>query len=65
MRSLRRVDGNPYLFALDYHADYDLDDLIRKNLDTYASLLNYAVDRLVKVFHPHLTLPMLGERRGG
>ena len=63
MRSLRRVDGNPYLYALDYHAAYDLDDLVRKNLDTYAGLLNYAVDRLVKLFHPHLSLPNLGERR--
>ena len=65
MRSLRRVDGNPYLYALDYRAAYDLDDLVRKNLDTYAGLLNYAVDRLVKLFHPRLSLPMLVERRGG
>jgi len=65
MRSLRRVDGNPYLYALDYRAAYDLDDLVRKNLDTYAGLLNYAVDRLVKLFHPRLSIPMLGEHRGG
>ena len=42
LSSVRQVDGNPYLYTLDYDSPYDLDDLLDKDADEYVELVNYA-----------------------
>ena len=46
--SLESVDGNPYLFQMEYKAAYDLDDVISKDVDTNAELLDYVIGRIGK-----------------
>ena len=46
--SIESVDGNPYLYQMVYKAAYDLDDLIDKDVDTNAELLDYVVGRIGK-----------------
>ena len=46
--SLESVDGNPYLYQMEYKAAYDLDDVISKDVDTNAELLDYVVGRIGK-----------------
>ena len=36
VNSLASVDGNPFLFQMEYKAAYDLDDVISKDVDTNA-----------------------------
>lgn len=65
LSSVRQVDGNPYLYTLDYDSPYDLDDLLDKDADEYVELLNYAVARLLGDGRVKLTLPDLGEASVG
>ena len=46
--SLESVDGNPYLYTMEYKAAYDLDDVISKEVDTNAELLDYVIGRIGK-----------------
>jgi len=46
--SLETVDGNPYLYFMEYKAAYDLDDVVAKEVDTNAELLDYVVGRIGK-----------------
>ena len=46
--TLETVNGNPYLFKMEYKAAYDLDDVIAKEVDTNAELLDYVVGRIGK-----------------
>jgi hypothetical protein len=46
--SIESVDGNPYLYQMEYKAAYDLDDVISKDVDTNAELLDYVVGRIGK-----------------
>ena len=46
--SIESVDGNPYLYQMEYKAAYDLDDVIAKEVDTNADLLDYVVGRIGK-----------------
>ena len=48
VNSLASVDGNPYLFQMEYKAAYDLDDVISKDVDTNAELLDYVIGRIGK-----------------
>ena len=48
LSSLDSVDGNPYLYQMEYKAAYDLDDVISKDVDTNAELLDYVVGRIGK-----------------
>lgn len=65
MTSVRQVDGNPYLYTLDYYLPYDLDEMVGRDVDGYDELLNYAVERLLNLKHLNLSLPGLGEKDGG
>ena len=65
MESVRKVDGNPYLYTMDYNLPYDLDDMVCKDVDEYVELLNYAVARLLNVDHVNIVVPELGEAKGG
>ena len=40
MRTIKSVDGNRYLYSMEYKAGYDLDDVINSDLDSNAKLLN-------------------------
>jgi hypothetical protein len=46
--SLESVDGNPYLYKIEYKAAYNLDDVISKDVDTNAELLDYVIGRIGK-----------------
>ena len=46
--TIESVDGNPYLFKMEYKAPYDLDDVISKDVDSNAELLDYVVGRIGK-----------------
>ena len=48
IRSIESVDGNPFLYFMEYKAAYDLDDVIDKDVDTNAELLDYVVGRIGK-----------------
>ena len=48
LTTVKSVDGNPYLYQMEYKAKYDLDDLIRKEVDTNADLLDYVIGRVGK-----------------
>ena len=48
VRSIQPVDGNKYLYKMEYKAAYDLDDLIAKDIDENAELLDYVVGRIGK-----------------
>ena len=48
VRTIESVGGNKYLYRMDYKAAYDLDDLISKDIDTNAELLDYVVGRIGK-----------------
>jgi hypothetical protein len=48
IRSIKSVDGNKYLYRMEYKASYDLDDLISKDIDENAELLDYVIGRIGK-----------------
>ena len=48
LRSVRDVEGNEYLYTIEYKAAYDLDDLIENDIDENAELLGYVVKRIGK-----------------
>ncbi len=48
INSVKSVDGNQYLYTMEYKAAYDLDDVIAKDIDANAELLDYVVGRIGK-----------------
>ena len=48
LRTVESVDGNPYLYRMEYKASYDLDDVVSKEIDANAKLLDYVVGRIGK-----------------
>ena len=48
IRSVKTVGGNEYLYQMEYKANYDLDDLISKDIDSNAELLDYVIGRIGK-----------------
>ena len=42
------VGDNQYLYQMEYKANYDLDDVISKDVDTNAELLDYVIKRIGK-----------------
>ena len=48
LRSVAQVGGNPYLYQMEYKATYDLDDLLSKDIDSNARLLDYVIARIGK-----------------
>ena len=46
--SIESVDGNEYLYKMEYKAAYDLDDLIANDIDENAELLDYVIGRIGK-----------------
>ena len=48
INSIEQVGGNKYLYQMEYKAGYDLDDLVSKDLDSNAKLLDYVIERIGK-----------------
>ena len=48
LRSVRSVDGNPFLYTMEYKAPYDLDDVVINDIDENAELLDYVIGRVGK-----------------
>ena len=48
INSIASVGGNQYLYRMEYKAAYDLDDLISKDIDENAELLDYVIGRIGK-----------------
>ena len=46
--SIQSVEGNPYLYKMEYKASYDLDDVIANDIDENAELLGYVIGRVGK-----------------
>ena len=46
--TIESVGDNPYLYKMEYKADYDLDDLISKDIDSNPELLDYVIGRIGK-----------------
>ena len=41
IRSVKSVDGNEYLYTMEYKAAYDLDDVVANDIDENSELLDY------------------------
>ena len=63
MASLHQVDGNPFLYVMEYKTHYDLDHLVEQDASGYMDLLNYSVMRFLKFFKFRFFLSGLGEAR--
>lgn len=48
MASVKSVDGNEYLYQMEYKANYDLDELMEADITSNAELLKYVVGRITK-----------------
>lgn len=48
IRTITSVNGNPYLYRMEYKLAYDLDEVIRMEIDENAELLDYVVRRIGK-----------------
>ena len=48
LRSIHTVEGNEYLYSMEYKAVYDLDDVIENDIDENAELLDYVIGRVGK-----------------
>lgn len=48
LSSVETVEGNEYLYTMEYKAAYDLDDVIANDIDENAELLDYVVKRIGK-----------------
>ena len=48
IRSIEPLDGNEYLYKMDFKASYDLDDVISKDIASNADLLRYITGRIGK-----------------
>lgn len=48
IRTLEKVDGNEYLYRMEYKASYDLDETVEANLDSNGALLQYVVGKIGK-----------------
>ena len=48
LSTVKQVGDNPYLYTMTYQASYNLDDVIAKDVDTNAELLDYVISRVGK-----------------
>ncbi|MBO4572074.1 MAG: linear amide C-N hydrolase [Bacteroidales bacterium] len=48
LKTVSQVGENPYLYTMEYKAAYDLDDVVSKDVDTNAELLDYVIKRIGK-----------------
>ncbi len=48
LASLHQVGDNHYLYYMEYKADYDLDEVVARNIDQNAQLLDYVTAKIGK-----------------
>lgn len=48
LRTIHSVDGNKYLYAMEYKAAYDLDAVVEADIDSNAGLMEFIVRKLAK-----------------
>ena len=48
LRTIHSVDGNKYLYAMEYRAAYDLDAVVEADIDSNAGLMEFIVGKLAK-----------------
>ena len=48
LRTIHSVDGNKYLYAMEYKAAYDLDAVVEADIDSNAGLMEFIVGKLAK-----------------
>ena len=48
LSTVKQVGGNPYLYTMEFKASYDLDEVVEKEVDTNAELLDYVISRVGK-----------------
>ena len=46
--SIEQIDGNEYLYAMEFKAPYDLDDVLVRDIDSNPALLEYIIGRIGK-----------------
>ena len=46
--SIEQIDGNEYLYAMEFKAPYDLDDVLARDIDSNPALLEYIIGRIGK-----------------
>ena len=46
--TLHQVGDNPYLYVMEYKADYDLDDVVSKDVDQNPEILQYVIRKIGK-----------------
>ena len=63
--SIKSVDGNHYLFSMEYKANYDLDDVLAHDIDGNAKLGQYVANRIGKgLFHITIESNQLADENG-
>ncbi len=63
--SIESVQGNPYLYKMEYRAAYDLDDVIENDIDENAELLDYVVGRIGKGLPLKIKSSQVADEEGG
>ena len=63
--TIGQVDGNPYLYRMEYKAGYDLDDVIQKEVDSNAELLDYVIGRIGKGLPIKMKSAQVADEDGG
>ena len=48
LNSIKKVEGNKYLYVMDYYSEYDLDEVIAADIDNNAQLAEYVAKRVGK-----------------
>ena len=46
--SIEQIGGNEYLYAMEFKAPYDLDDVLSRDIDSNPALLDYIIGRIGK-----------------
>ena len=65
LSTVKSVGGNTYLYRMEYKAKYDLDDVIRKEVDTNADLLDYVIGRVGKGLPLKIKSAQVADEDGG
>lgn len=53
--SVHQVDNDGYLYEMEYHAAYDLDELVESDIDENTKLLEYVIGKLSRgLYKPHV-----------
>ena len=63
--SIEQIGGNEYLYAMEYKAAYDLDDLVARDIDSNPELLDYIVGRIGKGIPIKMKSAQVADEEGG